>query len=193
MADTSSTRATQPGDRSDDPTPTPAPSLAASLPPNPTTTATSEPTATDDAALLAHVQSVWDRIRPNSTIYRLLLSDVVLVSARPGRFVARLALQPVHLNSNQTLHGAVSAAIVDWAGGMAIATTGRAKTGVSTDIHVTYASAARLGDTIEIDARANRVGRNLGFTTVEIRKLPAADGGEATVVCTGSHTKYVNI
>jgi acyl-coenzyme A thioesterase 13 len=120
-----------------------------------------------------------------------LLSDVDIVSAVNGCVVSRLALQPIHLNSKKILHGSVSATIVDWAGGMALASTGLDKTGVSTDIHVSYVSAAREGDTIEIEARVSRVGKNLGYTTVEIRKM-AREGKDASVVCTGSHTKYLN-
>jgi acyl-coenzyme A thioesterase 13 len=148
----------------------------------------------DDEALLSHVQSVWNRIRPNSAIYNILLSDVRLISAAPGTIVAHLHVQNVHVNSRKTLHGAVSAAIVDWAGGMAIATMGKSETGVSTDIHVSYLSAAKEGDVLEITGKVNKLGRSLGFTTVEIALLPArggADEGQRKVVCTASHTKYI--
>lgn len=141
--------------------------------------------------ILGHVQKIWDGIKPNSTIYRILLSDVQWVSAVHGRVVARLRLGPAHLNSNRTLHGSVSATIVDWAGGMAIASTGRDKTGVSTDIHISYVSAAKDNDVIEIEAWVSRVGRNLAYTMVEIRKVGEEPGSKGPVVCTGSHTKYL--
>jgi acyl-coenzyme A thioesterase 13 len=150
-------------------------------------------TTNDTEDPLAHVQRVWNGIRPNSTIYRLLLSELQWVSAAHGRIVARLRLQPVHLNSKRTLHGSVSATIVDWAGGMAIAATGLAKTGVSTDIHVSYVSAARDGDVIEIEAWVSRVGKSLAYTQVEIRKVGTEPGVKGPVVCTGSHTKYLAV
>jgi acyl-coenzyme A thioesterase 13 len=155
--------------------------------------AESPSTASTSADILAHVQRVWDRIRPNSTIYRVLLSDIQLSSATHGRVIARLRLQPVHLNSKGTLHGSVSATIVDWAGGMAIASTGLDKTGVSTDIHISYVSPARDGQEIEIEAWVSRVGRNLGYTMVEIRKAGDDPGSKGPVVCTGSHTKYLGV
>ena len=156
---------------------------------------TSGGSASDNAGhhtgdILGHVQKVWDGIRPNSTIYRLLLSEVEWVSAAHGRIVARLRLQPVHLNSKGTLHGSVSATIVDWAGGMAIASTGLHKTGVSTDIHISYVSAAKDNDFIEIEAWVTRVGKSLAYTMVEIRKVGDDVNGKGPVVCTGSHTKY---
>jgi acyl-coenzyme A thioesterase 13 len=165
---------------------------------NPSTTATTPQSglstpSPDSTTPLTHVQRCWDRIRPDSTIYRLLFSDIELVRASHGRVLARLRLEPVHLNSKRTLHGSVSATIVDWAGGMAIASTGREKTGVSTDIHISYVSAARDGDVIEIEASVSRIGRSLAYTTVEIRKAGAEDGTKGPVVCTGSHTKYLAV
>jgi acyl-coenzyme A thioesterase 13 len=147
----------------------------------------------DTADILAHVQKVWDSIRPNSTIYRLLLSELQWVSASHGRIIVRLRLQTVHLNSKRTLHGSVSATIVDWAGGMAIASTGLQKTGVSTDIHVSYVSTAKDNDMIEIEAWVNRVGRSLAYTMVEIRKIGGDMGSKGPIVCTGSHTKYLSV
>lgn len=137
--------------------------------------------------LLTHVQSVWDGIRANSAIYRILLSDIRLVSATHGRVIAQLDIAPVHINSKGIFHGSVSATIVDWAGGMAIAATGLERTGVSTDIHVSYVSAAREGEVLEIEAWTTKVGRTLGYTQVEIRKVAKEDGGKGPVVCTGSH------
>ena len=144
-----------------------------------------------DPELVAHVQKVWDGIKPTSAIYNILLSEIEIVSAAHGRIVARLPLQPVHLNSKKILHGAVSASIVDWAGGMAIASTGLDKTGVSADIHISYVSTAREGDVLEIESWTSKVGKNMGFTMVEIRRV-TADGERKGVVATGSHTKFLN-
>jgi acyl-coenzyme A thioesterase 13 len=149
----------------------------------------------ESESTLAHVRAVWDRVRPNSPIYNLLLGTVNIVSASStgGRIVARLEVQPIHLNSKRILHGAVSATLCDWAGGMAIAAaTGLPQTGVSTDMHLSYASTAREGDTLEIEAWVTRAGRNLGFTRCEIRRgVTAEDGTKGVVVAEGSHTKYL--
>ncbi len=95
-----------------------------------------------------------------------------------------------HVNSKGTIHGAVSAALVDWSGGLAIATHGLEKTGASIDIHVTYIGTAQVGETIEIEAVANKVGRSLAFTSIRIFKL-AEDGKPGPLVATASHTKYI--
>lgn len=59
----------------------------------------------------------------NSPIYDFLLSDVEIISARKGAVTARLALAKNHVNSRGTIHGAVSAALADWSGGLAIGYT----------------------------------------------------------------------
>ena len=138
---------------------------------------------------LLHVQKYWATMQKNSPIYEFLLSDISLVSASKGTVSAKLTVKPCHLNSKGTLHGTVSACLTDWAGGLAIATHGREKTGVSTDIHTTFISTAREGDVLEIEGRANKVGGTLAFTSVEIRKV--AEDGASSLVSTGSHTKYV--
>lgn len=145
---------------------------------------------------LAHVQKHWDAIRPNSPVYGFFFGDIKLVSATKdqGRVIAHLPLGPQHINSKKILHGSVSATLVDWAGGMAIAATGLERTGVSVDIHVSYVSAAREGDTLEIETWVSKVGRSLAYTNVEIRKLGGAgQQDKKTVVATGSHTKYLNV
>ncbi|KAK8878723.1 HotDog domain-containing protein [Apiospora arundinis] len=139
-----------------------------------------------------HIESVVAKQLQRSPIYALTLSDVRIVSATKGRIQARTVLSRNHMNSSGGLHGSVSATIVDWAGGMAIATWDlRDKTGVSVDIHVRYLSSAKEGDEIEIEATADKVGGSVGFTSVTISKL--VDGKAGPVVASGTHTKYVKV
>ncbi|MCJ1367987.1 hypothetical protein MMC16_007125 [Acarospora aff. strigata] len=140
-------------------------------------------------AELERVQRVWDRMKPNSAIYRFLLNDVQIISAGNGTVKAHLKVDRTHLNSRGTLHGTVSACLTDWAGGLAIASQGQEKTGVSTDIHTSYVSTAKQGDWLEVEGKASKVGSTLAFTTVTITKL--VDGSPGPVVATGTHTKYV--
>lgn len=67
-------------------------------------------------------------------------------------------------------------------------------TGVSTDMHLSYCSTAREGDTLEVEAWVSRRGRKLGFTGLEIRKRVDhgwEKGERGEVVVVGSHTKYL--
>jgi acyl-coenzyme A thioesterase 13 len=128
-------------------------------------------------------------MKGNSPIYDFLLSDIAIISATRGSATARLTLGNNHVNSRGTIHGAVSAALVDWSGGIAIATHGLERTGASIDIHVAYIGTAQVGETIEIEAVANKVGRSVAFTTIQIYKF--VDGKPGAMVATASHTKYI--
>ncbi|EYE97304.1 PaaI family thioesterase [Aspergillus ruber CBS 135680] len=138
---------------------------------------------------LKHVHTVWERMRTNSPIYAFLLDQVEICHAENGVVRARLQVAPQHINSKGTLHGAFSACVTDWAGGLAIASCGLDSTGVSADIHVSYLSAATTNDWLEIEGRADKVGKNLAFTTISISKKGSA--GELAIVARGSHTKYI--
>jgi acyl-coenzyme A thioesterase 13 len=116
--------------------------------------------------------------------------DAEIISATKGSVSSRLTLSKNHVNSRGTLHGAVSAALVDWSGGLAICTHGIEKSGASIDIHVTYIGTAQVGETIEIEALANKVGRSVAFTTIRICKL--VNGKPGPLLATASHTKYIS-
>ena len=138
----------------------------------------------------AHIEKLVETKLPTSPIYAFLLTPVKIISATKGHVVARLPISEVHLNSSHSLHGAVSAAIIDWAGGMAISSFDlREKSGVSVDIHATYQSGAKLGDEIEIEGIAEKVGGTLAFTKVNIYKVE--EGKRGKIVVSGSHTKAV--
>jgi acyl-coenzyme A thioesterase 13 len=142
--------------------------------------------------ILAHVEEFWKSRKPNSPIYQFLLEDIRFTYASKGLVRARLPLTKNHINAHGGIHGSVSATIVDWMGGMAIAAwDNRVKTGVSVDIHVTYQSTAKDGDTIEIEGKADKVGGSLAFTTVTIRKV--VDDKAGPIVANGTHTKFVKI
>ncbi|KAK4106890.1 Thioesterase/thiol ester dehydrase-isomerase [Parathielavia hyrcaniae] len=165
----------------------------------PTRTESSGPqlSAESDAATLAHITDYHSTRRDSSPIYAFLLGDaanplVRFTSARKGVFTARLRLAPQHLNSSGSIHGGVSATLVDWAGGLAIAAWDlRASTGVSVDISVSYLSGARLGDEVEVEGRVEKVGGSLAFTEVRVFKVDAGTGSRGAVVASGRHTKFV--
>ncbi|UNI13933.1 hypothetical protein JDV02_000622 [Purpureocillium takamizusanense] len=142
----------------------------------------------------AHVQALLERLLQGSPIYGLILPTIRLESAsHDGLVVTSLTLTPTHVNSKGGLHGAVSATIIDFTTGLAIAATDlRETTGASVDMHISYLSTARVGDRVRVETRAERVGGSLAFVTVRIVKVDddAAEGREV-VVTMGQHTKYV--
>ncbi|KAK4947091.1 hypothetical protein LTR10_013862 [Elasticomyces elasticus] len=138
-----------------------------------------------------HIEHLVATKLPGSPIYTFLLSPVKITDdTKKGHLVARLPLSQNHMNSMGSLHGSVTATIVDWAGGMAISTYDfRSGSGVSVDIHVTYQSGAKVGEEIEIEGIAEKVGGSLAFTKINIYKVE--DGKRGKVVATGTHTKFV--
>lgn len=160
-------------------------------------TTTNPVSADGDASVpvpvIEHVSSVWTHKITASKPYSLLIPTATLVSASPeGRVVGELVLEEQHVNSLGGIHGTTSAALVDFAAGMAIvARRGGDRTGVSTDIHLSYASSARVGDVVEFECWVNKLGRTMAFTSIEIRKKGGDGKGGKKVLVTGSHSKYV--
>lgn len=147
-------------------------------------------TSTEKSSEHLHIERLVETKLPGSPIYAFLLTPVRIVGASKGHVVARLPLSENHMNSMGSIHGSVTATIIDWMGGMAISSWDlRTKSGVSVDIHVTYQSGAKTGDEIEIEGIAERVGGSLAFTNINIFKVE--DGKRGRVVVTGTHTKFV--
>ncbi|CAK5272326.1 unnamed protein product [Mycena citricolor] len=158
--------------------------------PRPITMSSIEPSE----ALFDQVQTVLANYLTSSPLYAHLLSTIALTAVEKGHVTLRLVVLPVHVNSKSILHGSLSAAIVDLAGGLIAIAAGSAKTGVSTDLHVSFVSSAKLGDELYIEGFAERVGGTLAFTRVRIEKVVDSEGvkgGERVLVATGTHTKYV--
>jgi acyl-coenzyme A thioesterase 13 len=146
-----------------------------------------------DSQRLAHVRGIHlNRLLPNSPIYHFLLSPIRIVSATRGCVTAQLPITSNHTNSKGGVHGSVSATLVDWVGGLAIASYDmRDNTGVSVDIHISYVGTAKEGDMLEIEGVATKVGGNLAFTEAKIFRL--VEGERKSLVATASHTKFVKI
>ncbi|KAM0322487.1 hypothetical protein ACHAPQ_009002 [Fusarium lateritium] len=104
-------------------------------------------------------------------------------------------------NRLQTIHGGTLASLVDLGGSLAVASTGRFATGVSTDLNgkasppfdyyladllVTYLSpGGRTGDVLKGTATLDKIGKTLAFTQVTFTN------NKGQLAARGSHTKYV--
>ncbi|KAJ7041566.1 thioesterase family protein [Mycena alexandri] len=156
---------------------------------HPDGTAGSNPNGSE---LFNRVQTVLATYLTSSPLYKILLASIELSSASHGHVTLKLVVLPIHVNSKAVLHGSVSSTLVDLVGGLAVTSAGSPKTGLSTDMHVSFVGSAREGDTLWIDGIAERVGATLAFTRVRVEKEVVAEGGaERALVATGSHTKYV--
>lgn len=75
---------------------------------------------------------------------------------------------------------------VDLGGSLAVASHGFSKTGVSTDLNVSYLkSGGKVGDHLLVEATCDWLGKTLAFTSILFKNK------DGTLVARGSHTKHI--
>jgi acyl-coenzyme A thioesterase 13 len=110
-----------------------------------------------------------------------------VLNAVNGRVDFELDIHKDHTNRLQTIHGGTLASLVDLGGSLAVASTGRFATGVSTDLNVTYLSpGGRVGDVLSGTATCDKIGKTLAYTTVTFTN------SKGQLAARGSHTKFVS-
>ncbi|KAI8478323.1 Acyl-coenzyme A thioesterase 13 [Branchiostoma belcheri] len=113
------------------------------------------------------------------------VAAVQVVSAEPGKCVFEMKVAEEHLNLPGTLHGGLTATLVDGLTTYALLSMEGGKPGVSVDLHVSYLKAAKPGETITIAAEVLKMGRTLAYTTAQIKNE------QGDVIAQGLHTKHV--
>ncbi|KAK3181616.1 hypothetical protein K4F52_006994 [Lecanicillium sp. MT-2017a] len=109
-----------------------------------------------------------------------------ITSASNGKVSFDMDIHKDHTNRLQTIHGGTLASLVDLGGSLAVASTGRWATGVSTDLNITYLSpGGRVGDLLKGTATCDKIGKTLAFTSIEFFN------SRGQLAARGSHTKYV--
>ncbi|XP_021933030.1 acyl-coenzyme A thioesterase 13-like isoform X2 [Zootermopsis nevadensis] len=112
--------------------------------------------------------------------------QVKIVSGGEGRFRAELVIEPEHQNKFGTLHGGLTATLVDSLSTAALISHKVGVPGVTVDLHIMYLKAAAIGETVVIDCNTLKAGRTLAFLTVDITKKETGE-----LVARGSHTKFI--
>ncbi|XP_063216020.1 acyl-coenzyme A thioesterase 13-like [Bacillus rossius redtenbacheri] len=115
-----------------------------------------------------------------------LMDKVNITSAGQGWCSAEMIVLHEHQNSGGTLHGGLTATLVDNVSTLALMTTGSGVPGVSVDMHITYTKGAKVGEEVIIDAKTLRVGKRMAFLEVELKKKLSGE-----LVAKGLHTKFV--
>ncbi|RKL20674.1 hypothetical protein BFJ68_g2676 [Fusarium oxysporum] len=121
----------------------------------------------------------WENMYRHRNNESEICIDVVqfrVTSATEGRVDFELDIQKEHTNRLQTLHGGTLASLVDLGGSLAVASSGRFATGVSTDLN---------GDVLKGTATLDKIGKTLAFTQVTFTN------SKGQLAARGSHTKYV--
>ncbi|CAG9832574.1 unnamed protein product [Diabrotica balteata] len=115
------------------------------------------------------------------------LKTLNIVSMGNGKCIAELKVLEEHTNPMGTLHGGLSATLVDSVSSYGLFTheKGGVKS-VSVNINVSYMGGAKLGEEIVIESDTIKVGKTLAFCEVLIKNK--ANGN---VLVKGEHTKYL--
>ncbi|KAL3084623.1 hypothetical protein niasHT_034662 [Heterodera trifolii] len=114
-----------------------------------------------------------------------------VVHAEKGRLKVEMELGEEHANLHGTLHGGMTATLVDIVTSTAICLTKRQTDGISIDLSVSFLAPAKIaikfvclsGDSILVDGFVSRLGSSLCFTGADIYRK--SDG---TKIATALHT-----
>uniref|UniRef100_A0A8C5UK13 Acyl-coenzyme A thioesterase 13 n=1 Tax=Microcebus murinus TaxID=30608 RepID=A0A8C5UK13_MICMU len=111
---------------------------------------------------------------------------VTVVSAVPGKVVCEMKVEEEHTNRMGTLHGGLTATLVDDISTVALLCTERGLPGVSVDMNITYMSPAKIGEDVVITAHILKQGRTLAFASVDL-----TNKATGKLVAQGRHTKHL--
>ncbi|XP_063779341.1 acyl-coenzyme A thioesterase 13 isoform X1 [Pseudophryne corroboree] len=115
-----------------------------------------------------------------------VLNKLQLVSATPGKIICELKVDEEHTNRGGTLHGGLTATLVDMVSTVALLNTERGAPGVSVDMNITYMNAAKIGESVLITAQVLKQGRTLAFATVDL-----VNKETGKLIAQGRHTKHL--
>ncbi|KAJ0003343.1 hypothetical protein NQD34_008441 [Periophthalmus magnuspinnatus] len=115
-----------------------------------------------------------------------VLSKVDVLSASPGKVVCEMQVAEEHTNRGGTLHGGMTATLVDVISTLAIMYSERSAPGVSVDMNITYMNAAKVGEDVLITAQVLKQGKTLAFATVDL-----TNKASGKIIAQGRHTKHL--
>ncbi|XP_012890696.1 PREDICTED: acyl-coenzyme A thioesterase 13 [Dipodomys ordii] len=115
-----------------------------------------------------------------------VLEKVTVVSAAPEKLVCEMKVEEQHANKLGTLHGGLTATLIDSISTMALMCTERGAPGVSVDMNITYMSPAKIGEEVVITAHILKQGRTLAFASVDL-----TNKATGKLIAQGRHTKHL--
>ncbi|XP_059119233.1 acyl-coenzyme A thioesterase 13 [Peromyscus eremicus] len=115
-----------------------------------------------------------------------VLEKVTFVSAAPEKLVCEMKVEEQHTNKLGTLHGGLTATLIDSISTVALMCTERGVPGVSVDLNITYMSPAKMGEEIVITAHILKQGKTLAFASVDL-----TNKATGKLIAQGRHTKHL--
>ncbi|XP_048005096.1 acyl-coenzyme A thioesterase 13-like [Leguminivora glycinivorella] len=137
----------------------------------------------------AQVAELFTKVIASTKCFDQNLRKVKVISCSSGRLLTGFQVGPEHLNQRGTLHGGFIAHLVDAISTYALTANDTVETrGVSIDLSVSYYTAAKEGDEIEVEAVTKKLGKKIAFLEVEVRNKATNK-----VLASGRHTKYIGV
>ena len=154
--------------------------------------------STDAASFLARAAAANDSQAllgkfPSAGRFDATLADADLTTTKIGKDGVECTIQvtPGLTNNFGTLHGGATATLIDVVGTLALLGRDPMRPGVSVEMNQSVGAAAKEGETLHCYGTVLKSGKVLGFTEVEVRGEPAADGALGRLIATGRHTKFL--
>ncbi|XP_017071080.1 acyl-coenzyme A thioesterase 13 [Drosophila eugracilis] len=114
-----------------------------------------------------------------------VLRMIKITGGGDGRALGEFTVAAEHLNRQGTLHGGLTATIVDNCTSYALISKG-SHPGVTANLNVTYLAPANLGDVLEIDCNTVRAGKKMAYLDCILRRK--TDG---KIIAMGGQVKYI--
>ncbi|XP_074025765.1 acyl-coenzyme A thioesterase 13 [Leptinotarsa decemlineata] len=125
----------------------------------------------------------------NTKRFDRCLKQLKILNLSDGKCSAELKVEEEHLSPWDTLHGGMSALLLDNVSTWALQTHKNAddvKAAVSVEINMTFIKAAKEGEEIQIDANTLRAGKSLAFLEMFIKNKSTGE-----LLVKGGQTKYL--
>nr|XP_045014254.1 acyl-coenzyme A thioesterase 13-like [Jaculus jaculus] len=114
-----------------------------------------------------------------------VLGKVTVVSAAPGKVTCEMKVEEQPMNKLGTLHGGMTATLIDCISTVALLCLESGAPGVSVDMNIKHLSPAKIREEVVITAHILKQGRTLAFASVDLTKKAT---GKLTAQ--GRHTKH---
>ncbi|XP_012943183.1 acyl-coenzyme A thioesterase 13 [Aplysia californica] len=124
--------------------------------------------------------------RVDSNGFENLFKEMKVLSGGDGQCCCELRVTSPLMNARGSLHGGVTASLVDAVSTYALMTTGTGAPGISMDLNVSYLKPVKLDDSVVVEAKTLSCGRTLAVATVDIRSKQTGQ-----LVAHGRHSKFV--
>jgi len=114
------------------------------------------------------------------------LQAVKIISAGDGHCSCEMTVQDIHRNRHNTLHGGMTASLIDSITTWALQTQYPDRPGATVELSVSYLSSVNVGEEIVITGDTLKVGKTMAFLSGEIKNKASGK-----LVAVGKHTKYI--